>query len=118
MESTMKRRLILRRFVNTKSRTITLWKDAFRWHHNADSPSVIIRGSGWALVAPYSGHEDLLSVVHFGGFIQILAADQVRLSPTDVQVKAIVAHTKLMQQARITGLEYALMDELNQQNVS
>lgn len=104
------RRLILRRSVNAKKRTIILWEDAFRWQNNANSPSVVVRGSGWALIAPYESHEDTISIVHSGGLIQLQGTESPLLSPTDTEVRDILAHAQVMQRSRIAGLEHVLID--------
>lgn len=109
------RRLILRQIETTANRTILLWEDAFSWQSGNDAPNIIVRGSGWVLVAPTPGHEEALSVVHSGAFIYIHSTDGSTLQPTNALVNDISEYTKLMQKARITCLESVLIGEQQRQ---
>lgn len=104
------RQLCLQRLVNTRGNTVLLWEDALSWKPDAESASVIIRCSGWALVTSTADHLDELSVVHAGGFIQIHAMDGAGLKPTDSLVKEIVLCMQSLQRSRCANLENALMD--------
>lgn len=108
-------RIMIRRLVNVKDRTIMLWEDAFCLQDDTDAPPLLVRGSGWTLVAPISNEADELSAIYSGGLIWIQAAEGSSLHPDDVLAKDIVAYAQLMQRSRIASLEYVLIDACRQQ---
>lgn len=81
------RLLTLRQLRKVGKDTILLWEDSSCWHRDEFAPPVLVRGSGWAMIAPVPGHEHDLSVIHSGSFIQIHATDGSSLQPTDVLVR-------------------------------
>lgn len=105
-------RLMLQRLVQVMSRAITLWEDAFCWHDSVNSPRVIVRGSGWVLIAPVSAHEYDLSIVYSGGFIQIHNTDRSHLQATDAVVESIVTYAQMVQRSRRRILEDVLIETL------
>lgn len=107
-------RSMLQRLMHVRSRTVMLWEDAFCWHEHRNSPRAIVRGSGWVLIAPVSGHQHELSIVFSGGFILIHTSDRSRLRSSDAVIESIVAYVQMEQRARIRSLEDALMNTIRQ----
>lgn len=107
--TTSDRQLVLRRLVSVSDRKILLWENASCWQRDGNSPSVLVRGSGWGIITPVPGREKDLSLVQIGSFIQLNTMDGSRLSPKDELTKDTVAYTQSLQRARITSLEDVLL---------
>lgn len=111
------RRLILRPVLKRGYQTIVLWEDACCWQSSLASSSNAfwIRGSGWAVIAPFEGHESELCTVQSGGFIEIHAMDGSSIKTTDVVVNDIVDYMQALQRSGIATLEAVLVNSMEKE---
>lgn len=71
---------------------------------------VIVRDSGWTLIAPVAANIQELSVAHYGGSIRIRAADESRLRTNDALANRIVRSKQSLHKSRNMAMENVLMD--------
>lgn len=110
-------RTIVRRIVNEHG-TLLLWETMSYWQSDtsastADQPQpkrAMVRSSGCAMIAPFKGYEDTMSVAHCKIGIDIHSLDGSKMRKTDPLVRNIVCTFQRFHKAHAQVVENLVLD--------
>lgn len=111
-EKELKGRSILRRIRNEHG-IILLWESISYWQSGAVSserPYVILRESGWSIVAPAGNDLPDLSVGYCGDFFRLQASDGSRMTKSDPIAGKIMHTYEKLREIHSRRLENLVMD--------
>lgn len=111
------RRMIFRRIEDARG-TILLWEGSFHWQTSDSQLKYKVHDSGWALITPVVSQSGDVTLIRYGGSLEILTTDDPRLKTNNVLVTGIVRAIQSHLKSHISQVENVLLDSFHQQQSS